>query len=86
MIYIAYDYNDKCISIVNAKSLELANAYWQGKGCMPHRTKSLDDFISLDEHPTGVYDLVKIREFTGSEISQKINRKSDNLFEKYYLT
>lgn len=60
MIIIAYNHNGKIISIVNAKSKELALAYWQGtKGGIPHSTKILEeDFIPLSEHPTGVMPIL----------------------------
>lgn len=35
MIYIAYDYDGYVISIVNSRSEELANAYWQGANITP---------------------------------------------------
>jgi len=40
MIVIAYDYEDRIISILNSKSVELANAFWQGKSLVPSRIKS----------------------------------------------
>ena len=68
MVVIGYDYKGTIISIVNAKSLELANAYWQGADIIPHSYRSLDDeshFTPLNEHPTGVYPLLKAREMEG---------------------
>ncbi len=65
MVYIAYNYSGKVVSIVNARSLELAHAYWQGKGVMLNNVKTLEDrgdFIPLDEHPTGVYSILETEE------------------------
>lgn len=63
MIFIGLDYNNKIISIVNAKSKELAYAYWQGKDILPHSHKNLEeDYISLKEHPTGVYPILETYE------------------------
>lgn len=68
MIFIGYNYNGYIISIVSARSYELANAFWQGAGITPHHIKDLDrDFISLDEHPTGVMPILKTREVTKGE-------------------
>lgn len=64
MIFIAYDHNSTIISIVRARTEDLAKAYWQGAGIVPHVSKNLDntdDFISLDEHQTGVYPILKTR-------------------------
>lgn len=60
MIVIAYNHNGKVVSIVNAKSEELAKAFWQGRGIIYNTINNLDDkktFTSLDEHPTGVYPI-----------------------------
>ncbi len=60
MVFIAYNYDGKVISIINAKSKELANAFWQGRKVCPHHIKSLrEDFIPLSEHPTGVYSILE---------------------------
>ncbi len=62
MIFIGYNYSGKVISIVNAKSKELAEAFWQGRKLNVNTIKSLQgrgDFIPLDEHPTGVYPILE---------------------------
>lgn len=62
MVIIARNYEGKTISIVNAKSKELAMAYWQGKDIYPHTTKCVDDpevYTPLNEHPTGVYPILE---------------------------
>ena len=63
MVFIGYDYNGSPISVVCAKSKELAYAYWQGKDILPHSHKCLEeDFTHLDEHPTGVFPIVQTKE------------------------
>lgn len=42
MIFIGKDHNNTVISIVSAKQKESANAYWQGKGIMPHSIEEFD--------------------------------------------
>ncbi len=61
MIFIAVNHDGYIISIVNAKSLELANAYWQGANIIPNTVLNKKDFTPLDEHPTGVIPLLKTR-------------------------
>ena len=62
MIFIAYDYEGYPISIINAKDQALAIAYWHGASIVPNTIKSLDDFASLEDHPTGVYPILKTKE------------------------
>ncbi len=58
MIFIAYNHDEKVISIVNARSIELALAFWQGKSITPHSHKCVEaDF--LHDHPTGIYPLLE---------------------------
>lgn len=65
MVYIGYDYESIPISVVSAKSKELAVAYWQGKEILPHTIQCLEeDFASLDDHPTGVFEILKTKEKT----------------------
>jgi len=60
MTYIGYNHEGKPISIVVAKSKELAYAYWQGKGILPISHKCVEeDFIKLEEHPTGVFPIME---------------------------
>lgn len=74
MVIIAYNYEGKVISIVNAVSLQIANAYWQGVGLPVNSTKTLDDasgdFIPLSDHPTGVYPILKTEEVDGYHLNQ----------------
>lgn len=70
MIYIGYNYEGLPISIVNAKSKELAYAYWQGKDVLPYSHKCLEeDFTPLKDHLTGVYEILKTNELTISELT-----------------
>jgi hypothetical protein len=65
MIFIAYNYEGAPISVVCAKNQDLANAYWQGAGIIPHSSKCLEkDFTPIDEHITGVFPLIKTKEIS----------------------
>ena len=71
MVLIAYNYEGKIISIVNAVNEQVAQAYWQGAGIIPHSTRNLDDpeyFMPLSEHPTGVYPILKTKEVPVSNL------------------
>ncbi len=60
MIFIAKNYDGYTISIVNARSIELANAYWQGADIVPHSITCLEkDFDNINTHITGVYSLLR---------------------------
>jgi len=65
MIVIAKNYKDKIIGIVNAENKKLANAFWHGRGIIPHSVTTEDDFMPLDEHPHGVYPILETEEKTG---------------------
>ena len=56
-IYIAKEFNGEVESIVLAKSIELANAYWQGKNIYAHSI-DIKEEADLDDHPTGVLPIV----------------------------
>ena len=76
MIFIAYNFDGYIISIVNAKNKELANAYWQGADIVPYSIKSLEkDFSSLEDHPTGVFSILKTQEVDGFKLSEYNNNK-----------
>ena len=63
MVFIGYNHDNKPISIVSAKSKELAYAYWQGKDILPHSHKTVEeDFTPLNEHPTGVFPIMETAE------------------------
>jgi len=57
-IYVAKNYDGRVVSVVLAKSYELAQAYWQGQGLFPH---SVDQWTekALEDHPTGVLPILK---------------------------
>lgn len=60
MTFIAYNYDNYPISIVIATDIKLANAYWQGADVPVHSHKCVEeDFIPLNEHPTGVFPILK---------------------------
>lgn len=42
MIFIAYNHESIIISIVSTKSKSSANAYWQGRGIIPHFSKEFN--------------------------------------------
>ena len=59
-IYIALDPEGYPESVVFAKSKELANAYWHGKGVYPYSTEEIGP-IDLKDHPTGVISIASSR-------------------------
>ena len=70
MVFIGYNHKSEPISIVVARSKELAYAFWQGKGILPHSHKSVEeDFTPLSEHPTGVFPLLTTEVKSVYEIS-----------------
>jgi hypothetical protein len=60
-IYIAKKYDGIVESVVLAKSYELANAYWQGMGILPHSIDTRNE-NDLKDHPTGVLPIVTAKE------------------------
>lgn len=63
MIFIGFNYEGYPISIVNAKSEELANAFWQGREIYPHSIKCLEsDYEDINKHITGVFPLFEAKE------------------------
>ena len=75
MVFIAYNHDGYVVSIVNAKSEDLAKAYWQGAHVNYDSIRNLDDketFTPLSEHPTGVYPILK----TNTVISDSCKRGS----------
>jgi hypothetical protein len=60
MIFIARNGQGFIVSIIKAKSKELANAYWQGCGTDAFSIECLEtDRIPFDEHPTGVMPILE---------------------------
>ncbi len=53
MIIIGKNYKGKIISVLNAKSEELANAYWHGANIIPHSTQIVD-LDAINDNGTGV--------------------------------
>lgn len=56
-IYIAHDYDGTKVDIVLARSYELAQVYWQGKGVIAHSVTEFNE-ASLTDHPTGVLPIL----------------------------
>lgn len=71
-IYIAYNYDGYIISILMAKSQELAHVYWQGAGIVAHSSREYDP-SDHEDHITGVVPLLKTDEYNlGSYLEPKI--------------
>lgn len=69
MIFIAFNYEGRVTSIVDARNEELAHAYWQGANIDVHSSKCLErDYTPLDEHPTGVFPILKTETCTGYDL------------------
>lgn len=60
-IFIAKDYESNVLDVVLAKSYELANAFWHGRGVYPHFVDSRTE-NDLVGHPTGVLPIVQTKE------------------------
>lgn len=60
-VYVAKDYSGSVIGVVLAKNYELANAFWQGKGIIPHHVDSRTE-DDLNNHPTGVLPIISTKE------------------------
>lgn len=78
MVCIAYNHNNEIISIVNAKSMELAYAYWHGASLLPHHHKTDEDFDFTD-NGTGVVPILVTKQispfqytFTHTDNGQKL--------------
>ena len=81
MVFIAYNYEGLPVSVVCARSKELAYAYWQGKGILPHSHKSLDeDFTDIDEHITGVFEFIKTTEVSDYDLSNTCRNPKNRKF------
>jgi len=57
-VFIAYDERNFPVSVVKARSLDLAEAFWQGKGLYPNFSVNVDTERCLEDHTTGVIPLV----------------------------
>lgn len=82
MICIAYDYSNRVISIVNAVSLEIAHAYWQGAGIIPHSSKAESDFTPIGETPNGVYPLLKTETRSVSRLHYELDGNAEVVIVK----
>lgn len=59
-IYVATNYKKDVLSVVIAKNKELANAFWQGQGHIPHLVEEIDPDEVLYEQHTGIRELIRI--------------------------
>lgn len=73
-IFIAKTYDGKVESVILAKTADLAQAYWQGKGMYPH-TIDIRTEEDLKDHITGVLPIVHTRKIDGYEIGRYSNNK-----------
>lgn len=55
--FVAYNEENYPVDIVQAKTKEMANIFWQGKGIVPISVREFND-ASLQEHPTGVVSIL----------------------------
>lgn len=62
-VYIAKDYNDEILGVVMAKIQPFAYIFWQGQDIYPHHVDEIKEDI-LDNHPTGVINIVSTKEVT----------------------
>jgi hypothetical protein len=63
MTFVCYNEKGIPVSVIAAKSDELAQAYWQGKGLTVWSSACLEtDFTPLDDTLTGVIPLVTTKE------------------------
>jgi len=68
-IFIAKTYEGEAESVVLAKNIELAQAYWQGKRIYPH-TIIIKEEKDLENHITGVLPIVHTRKIDGYEVGR----------------
>jgi hypothetical protein len=66
-VFIALDYSDKILDIVVARSYELAQVYWQGKGVIAHHVRTIQP-ADIEGHITGVIPVASTREIPAYEI------------------
>jgi hypothetical protein len=60
-VFIAKDYEGTPIDVILTANEKLANAYWHGKGIVPHSITIRSD-ADLQGHPTGVLPIVSTEE------------------------
>lgn len=81
MVYIGYNYNGEVITIVKALSENLAQAFWQGAGIAVHSSKCLEkDFTNLEEHPTGVFPILKTTEVDDYKLAEEVRMPEGRKF------
>lgn len=55
--FVAYNEDNCPVDIVQAKTKEMANIFWQGKGIVPISVREFND-AALQSHPTGVVSIL----------------------------
>ena len=64
MIFIAKNFDGKVMSVVLARSYEMAQAYWHGGKVYAHTVETRTE-KDLEDHITGVLPIVHTKEITG---------------------
>lgn len=86
MVFIAYNYEDYPLSVVCARSKDLAMAYWQGQGLRVHYTKCLEeDYTPIEDHITGIYPLIETKTVSTHTFSTSPRDRKDIVVVKRYL-
>lgn len=67
-LFKAADYEGNTLSVVLARSRELAEAYWQGSDIYPHSVSKIE---LLPDHPTGVVPVVTTYEVLSQDLGRK---------------
>jgi len=76
MIFIAYNHDSVIISIVSAKDKISANAYWQGRGIIPHFSVPFDSAeIRVNEEQGYVTPILHTKEVSVKLWGQSGERK-----------
>ena len=61
-IFVAHDYDGNIESVVIARNIELAHAYWQGTGNIPHSVRTIEEAEALANHPTGLIPIINTKQ------------------------
>jgi len=69
VIFIAKNYDGKVMSVVLARSYEMAQAYWQGRKVYAHTVETRTE-KDLEDHTTGVLPIVNTKEITRFDIDR----------------
>ena len=69
IVFIALDYSENILDIVAARSYELAQVYWQGKGIIAHHVRQIQH-ADLVDHITGVIPVASTKEVSAYNIKR----------------